>query len=547
MRRSLSACAFAPASARASRGRSLTATVLWAGLLALAILLVWSLAAAPGNPEGLSGPWSWLPMLAFGGVCALAGLLWGRQSLAHQLRSATQNEQSLTELADSFVWRSDAQHRVQGWRPPHGAAPAAWVAEQALGLKLFDRFEVLDPDTRPGALQARLDAHALIPELRVVRLGMPGQPVWRLRALPQFDAHGDFLGYLGTATPLGESEQRVFDQAVLQRLWPELDVAAVALVPDGRGWRIAAISPDAARLLQLDPHAPEGMRDWAGALAKAPRELIGVIEGLAPGQSATTDQWQLEMLPLDSETGQQPGRLLLLRPLPGAAPEEAAISAADHESFIYSVSHDLRAPLRVVEGFARILKEDYGRFLDRIGNDHVDRVLSAGARMNSMIDALLALSRLQSQPLARKPVDLSQLAGFIIEDLRREAPDRQASIHIEAGLVVQGDPTLLRIALENLLGNAWKYSGQNPQTVIEFRCERQADGRRVYVVADQGAGFDMRFADRLFGVFQRLHSPTDFQGTGVGLASVRRILRRHGGDIWAESEVGKGARFYFTV
>ena len=206
----------------------------------------------------------------------------------------------------------------------------------------------------------------------------------------------------------------------------------------------------------------------------------------------------------------------------------------------------MRAPIRVVEGFARILKEDYGRFLDRIGNDHVDRILAAAARMNSMIDSLLALSRLQSQPLKRQPVDLSQLTRYVLEDLRSNEPEREADIHIEPGLVIQGDPTLMRIAIENLVGNAWKYSGQSPATRIEFRREAQG-GTPAFVVADAGAGFDMRFADRLFGVFQRLHSAKDFQGTGIGLASVRRIIRRHGGDIWAESEVGKGARFYFTL
>ena len=238
-------------------------------------------------------------------------------------------------------------------------------------------------------------------------------------------------------------------------------------------------------------------------------------------------------------------------PAPAATPvvDVASVPSgegADHESFIYSVSHDLRAPIRVVEGFARILKEDYGRFLDRIGNDHTDRILAAAARMNSMIDALLALSRLQSQPLKRQPVDLSQLARYVLDDLRAAEPEREADIVIEPGLVVQGDPTLMRIAVENLVGNAWKYSGQSPRTRIEMRRETLG-GQTAYVVADAGAGFDMRFADRLFGVFQRLHSAKDFQGTGVGLASVRRIIRRHGGDIWAESEVGKGARFYFTM
>ena len=217
---------------------------------------------------------------------------------------------------------------------------------------------------------------------------------------------------------------------------------------------------------------------------------------------------------------------------------------AEHESFGYTISHDLRAPIRVVEGFTKILKEDYGRLLDRIGNDHLERVLGAAARMNAMIDALLALARLSAQPLARQSVNLSLLAGVVAEDLRRQWPERDVTLHIEPDLQVQGDPTLLRMMLENLLGNAWKYTGKNAEPCIWF--ERTApDG--AFTVRDNGAGFDMRFADRLFGVFQRLHSANDFQGTGIGLASVRRIVRRHGGEIWAEAEVDRGASFYFSL
>jgi len=229
-----------------------------------------------------------------------------------------------------------------------------------------------------------------------------------------------------------------------------------------------------------------------------------------------------------------------------AAANAHADEPPEDESFSYAVSHDLRAPLRVVEGFTRILKEDYGRVLDRIGNDHLDRVLGAAARMNSMIDALLALAQLSAQPLARQPVNLSQLAGFIVDDLKRQSPERRVQVSIQPALMAQGDPTLLRVALENLLGNAWKYTSKSEPAQIAF--ERAThDGREVLAVRDNGAGFDMRFADRLFGVFQRLHSASDFQGTGIGLASVKRIVRRHGGEIWAEGEVGRGATFYFTL
>jgi signal transduction histidine kinase len=253
---------------------------------------------------------------------------------------------------------------------------------------------------------------------------------------------------------------------------------------------------------------------------------------------------------LDAE-GHFAGHVGTARELPAAAPLALASlsleqNGNDHESFSYTVSHDLRAPIRVVEGFTKILKEDYGRLLDRIGNDHLDRVLGAAARMNCMIDALLTLSQLSARPLARQPVNLTQLVGYIVDDLRRQSPERQVVVYVEPGLQAQGDATLLRIALENLLGNAWKYTTKCREPRIWFERSEHA-GLPAFSVRDNGAGFDMRFADRLFGVFQRLHSANDFQGTGVGLASVRRIIRRHGGDIWAEAEVDRGARFVFWL
>lgn len=253
------------------------------------------------------------------------------------------------------------------------------------------------------------------------------------------------------------------------------------------------------------------------------------------------------------------GACIVWLPARGAPAPAATADATpldERESIAYSVSHDLRAPIRVIEGFTRIVREDYGPVLDRIGNDHLDRVLGAAARMNGMIDALLGLARLSTQTLARQPVPLSQIALQIAQELQQQTPQRRVEFQIEPGLVAQGDPTLLRNVMENLLGNAWKYSARRETAHIRFGStlrQRPADlgsdaaPCRVFEVSDDGAGFDMRFADRLFSPFQRLHSASEFAGNGVGLASVRRIVQRHGGEIWAEAEVDQGARFYFTL
>ena len=229
----------------------------------------------------------------------------------------------------------------------------------------------------------------------------------------------------------------------------------------------------------------------------------------------------------------------------------ADTGAPAHESpaatFSYTLSHDLRAPLRVVDGFARILKEDYGSSLDRVGLGHLDRVLNAAGRMNRMIDAMLAVARLHSQPLHPQPVDLTQLAERVVDELRRQDPGREVLVELQPGLGARGDPAMLGQVMDNLIGNAWKYTAGTERPRISVGCERTDDGQCVFLVRDNGAGFDMRGVDRLFGLFQRLHSSSEFPGTGVGLASVREIILRHGGRVWAESAPGQGATFRFTL
>lgn len=216
------------------------------------------------------------------------------------------------------------------------------------------------------------------------------------------------------------------------------------------------------------------------------------------------------------------------------------------EAFSYSVSHDLRAPLRAVDGFSRILLDEYADRLDDTGRDRLKRVRAAAQRMATLIDDLLKLSRITRAELKRENIDLSALAGEVIDELRKQEPDRIVQCTIQPDMIAWGDARLLRIVLDNLLGNAWKFTGKRPKAQIEFGMHRQ-NGEAVYFVRDNGAGFDMAYAEKLFGAFQRLHDTNEFSGTGIGLATAQRIIHKHGGRIWAEGEVEQGATFYFTL
>ena len=235
------------------------------------------------------------------------------------------------------------------------------------------------------------------------------------------------------------------------------------------------------------------------------------------------------------------------------AEREAALSQLaavnrELEAFSYSVSHDLRQPLRAIDGFSKALLEDYGGELAEDARGYLDRVRAGATRMGELIDDLLALSRLTQVALVRTRVDLSAIAREVLGALRAGTPGREVTTFVEDGLVVDGDAKLLRIVLENLLGNAWKFTGRKPTAHIELRrTPVEGEGPAAFVVRDDGAGFDMTYVAKLFGAFQRLHGSKEFEGTGIGLATVQRIVHRHGGRIWAEAAVGRGAAFHFTL
>lgn len=225
---------------------------------------------------------------------------------------------------------------------------------------------------------------------------------------------------------------------------------------------------------------------------------------------------------------------------------QLAAANKELESFSYSVSHDLRAPLRSIDGFSQALLEDCSEMLSDEGRAHLQRIRKATQRMGLLIEDLLNLSRVSRTEMHTQTLDISALACSIASELQNAQPERQIELRIEDGLKTRADPGLLRVVLENLLNNAWKFTSKRESARIAFGMARE-NGTPAFFVRDDGAGFDPAYADRLFGAFQRLHAMTEFAGTGVGLATVQRIVHRHGGRIWAESALGQGATFYFTL
>jgi PAS domain S-box-containing protein len=305
---------------------------------------------------------------------------------------------------------------------------------------------------------------------------------------------------------IGESFERFYsaEDIAAGKTRHELEVATATGSFEDYGWRVRK----------------DGTRFWANVVITALRDETGTLKGFSKVTRDITER---------------------------KSAEEALRKAYEElESFSYSVSHDLRAPLRSMDGFSDELLEMYKDKLDARGKDYLGRIRQSAQRMARLIDDLLNLSRLGRTKLNRETVDLSELARKIASDLRHADPERQVEMVIAPGMVAEADPTLIRVVLENLIGNAWKYTSRRPTARIEVGVDRQ-HGSPIYFVRDDGAGFDMEYLPKLFGAFQRLHHDDRFPGTGIGLATVKRIIHRHGGEVTAMGAVEKGATFTFTL
>ncbi|MHB1238235.1 MAG: sensor histidine kinase [Gallionella sp.] len=320
---------------------------------------------------------------------------------------------------------------------------------------------------------------------------------------------------------IGQHFSRLYPEEDIRNGKPakELEEALAKERSDDEGWRVRK----------------DGTRFWASMTIMPVRSASGELRGFAKITRDMSDYKNAkdEILQLNANLERQV--------------EERTATNNELEAFSYSVSHDLRAPLRSIDGFSQALLEDYAGSLDDRAKGYLNRVRAATQRMGDLIDDMLTLSRVTRAEMRREIVDLSALAADVLAELQQNEPERKVVWHIESGMTAVGDPHLLRVMLFNLLGNAWKFTGKTASARIEFAAKHNDNSAMEYFVRDNGVGFDMTYAGKLFNAFQRLHRTDEFHGTGIGLATVKRVIHRHGGQVRGEGVSGKGATFYFTL
>jgi signal transduction histidine kinase len=405
------------------------------------------------------------------------------------------------------------------------AAPQYHVIAAALPIKT-------DEHRITGILVLQVRLQSLLEWMYTIELG-PGGVVYLVDRRGQMAAHPALApdGELRDVSSVPAVQKAVRGEGgadiAFDPVAQEARVVAYAPVP-GYGWGVMAEQPTRT------------------AFAARNRELrhLGLAYGLVALASGTFAYWILRTLTERRRAASRISALNADLQRWGAELEEAN---KELDAFSYTVSHDLRTPLSIIDGFSQALLENYAATLDARGRDYLQRICGATQRMADLIDALLGLSHVTRAELVWEVVDVSALARAIATDLQRCEPTRQAEFVIADGVVAHGDARLLGVVLENLFSNAWKFTARQPQARIEFGSLPQREGSLVFFVRDNGVGFDMVHADKLFRAFQRLHGRTEYPGTGVGLATVQRIIQRHGGRIWAEGAVGQGATFYFTL
>jgi PAS domain S-box-containing protein len=439
----------------------------------------------------------WQTLVFFGALVAAAGaglgLVWRRQRVryyrgqaqaAEALRLLSARQQALLSAIPDIIMEVD-ENKVYAWA---NRAGVEFFGEDVLGKEAAFYFEG-EQDTY-GMVQPLFDGDENVIYVESWQRRRDGEKrllAWWCRVLK--DDNGNVTGALSSARDITEHKRQEAEilaaQAELQRLLEEADQSRRALLS----------------VVEDQKRAEEEIRTLNAELEVRVRDRTAQLE---------------------------------------AANKEL-------EAFAYSVSHDLRAPLRAMEGFSAALLSQYSERLDEQGRHYLDRIQEASRRMGQLINDMLTLSRVTRAALTRQRVDLGDLAREIAADLQAQDPQRRVEFVIAQGLAVEADPHLLRVALQNLLDNAWKFTGKREQARIEVGSNPGEGSECVYYVKDDGVGFDMTYAGKLFAPFQRLHAMHEFPGTGIGLATVQRIVARHGGRVWTEAEVDRGATFYFTL
>lgn len=521
-------------------------------------LLLWDLAVA-------GGAWT---LLAAGGGSAM-GLPLSRRGGGSPPQGQTDAEQFrllVQQVREYAIFLLDPEGRVASWND--GAERIkGYAAEEIVGAH-FSRFYPDDDvaSGRPARVLAAARDDGQV-EDEGWRLRRDGSRFWASVVVTAL--HDDTGALAGFAKVTRDLTERRAAEAERERLLAETDkrlreLRCLHRVADeirreppmmellehvGRVLPEAMREPEQAHVsIRLDEH------DWVSdALPDSGLRLVEAIhvDGADRGELAVV----YERPPADADaSGFSDEERETVRAVATTLGETAERQrkareleryAQELESFSYSVSHDLRAPLRALDGFSQALAQKYPDALDERGRDYLQRIRKASQRMSHLIDALLRLSRISRQRMQWQPLDLSALADEVVQDLRDAEPGHEVEVRCQPRLRVWGDAALLRIALQNLLGNAWKFSRDAEHPVIELGRDPGHPNR--FYVRDNGAGFDARYVDRLFGAFQRLHSEVEFEGTGVGLVTVRRVVLRHGGEVWAEGEPGGGATFWFEL